>query len=118
MNDNKLKEADNTIIQRKQRINKIDDMVDIEKSKIKKYSDMQENYYSLSKNIDKCIDLISRSIKGPNTVAIFDEMQNDNRKQMIETTEMLDSKIKESKDKVNKLYSEKNELIQKKYKIE
>ncbi len=107
------KKIDNKIKSNKQRINEIDNILSIEKQKIKKIDEMQETIYELNKNMNKCIDLLSKSIKGKTTDIIFNDIENANRKFYIKTNNVLEEETIDTMKKINKLYKEKNQEVEK-----
>ena len=105
------KKADNRQITVKEKVNKIDDKLDTEKRKLQKLDDMQEELISLNKNLTKCIDSLSKSISGPITKNVFNDMHNSNRLFYIKTSNIIDEEATSSKRNINKLYQEKDEII-------
>ncbi len=105
------KRADNKVIETKQKINKIDDNLDSEKKKIKNLSDMQDSVNSINRNMDRCIELLSKSIKGPTTQNIFDDMHNTNRKFLINASQNIEDETTIARKNINELYKEKDRII-------
>ena len=102
---------DNFIISRKEKINKIDDMLEEEKKKIRKLENIQENLNSLNMNMSKCLNLFSKSIKGANTESVLNYISNYNDQLLNKTDEKINSSLKETKKEINKLYLEKENVI-------
>ena len=71
MNNKDNKIADNRIEKSKKKIAQIDESIDIEKNKLKKIDNIQEEFVSLNKSINRCIELLSSSIKGTKTPSLF-----------------------------------------------
>lgn len=107
------KKIDNNIKTTKQIINEIDNKLSVEKKKIKKLDEMQETLYELNKNMTKCIELLSKSIKGPTTNNIFSDMENKNRIFYIKGSSVLDEETELSMKKIQNLYKEKSNEIAK-----
>ena len=107
------KKIDNEIINSKKRINEIDNMLNNEKNRIKNINDIQNNIYELNKNTNKCIELLSKSIKGKRTNASLDDIRNNNRTFYIKASNILENETSEIKKKIAILYREKNEEIEK-----
>lgn len=105
------KKADNRTVNTKQKIKEIDDRLDIERKKLQKLDDMREEIISLNKNMDKCIDLLAKSIKGPVTKSIFNDMYDSNKIFFIKANSAIDEENNISKKEINKLYQEKDKLI-------
>lgn len=105
------KKLDNEILNTKNQINRIDNLIDDEKIRIKKLDSMQEDIVSLSKSINRCIDLLSQSIKGPQSESKYNDMRNSNKKSYINIATFLDDEAELSRKKINKLYDEKETLL-------
>ena len=105
------KKADNNILNYQNQINTLDNKIDNEKIIIKKIEKIQDDVVALTKSVDKCIDLLYKSIKGPTTNYEFDDMRNFNRKFLIETTNELDEETYQTQKKINKLTQEKEEIL-------
>lgn len=104
-------ETNNKVITTKQKINEIDYQIYEEKRKMKKINNIQENIAALSKNMSRCVDLLSKSIKGPTTKNIFDDMHDSNRIFYIQATCDLDELTEVSQKKINTLSIEKDKII-------
>ena len=109
MND---KRVDNTFINYRKAINNYEDQVDIEKQKLKKVEFMQDELISLNKNMETCIELLSKSIKGSNTTSRFEDMHNANRVFLLKSLSMLDEKKEELKKGINHLNEKKENMIE------
>lgn len=116
-----VKKIDNTIVSTKknettlnmkQRINEIDNMIDEERKKIKKIDVMQQDITTLNKNLNKCIDLLSKSVKGPTTHNMFNEMYETSRSLYVNLTSTLDEVAVSSIKSINKFSKQKDELIE------
>lgn len=104
------KKIDNEILVKKNQIKQIDSLIDNEKNKIKKIDSMQENIVSISKSMNRCIDLISLSVKGSKTENMLNDMRQSNKLFYMNMSTLLDDENKISNKKINKL-SEKKETI-------
>ncbi len=104
---------DNRITPYKKRINTIDDELESEKAKLKKIYTMQENLHDLNRSLNKCIYLLSKSIKGPNTEVVFSDMSDSSRSIIRNATATLEEKTMDIKGNIHKLYEEKEEIIEK-----
>ena len=66
MNDKEdTKSADNKI-DTKTKLRLVNDRIDVERQKMKNLDELEELFVSLNKNINKCVELLGRSIKGEN----------------------------------------------------
>ena len=111
-NEKVEKKIDNRIITNKQRINKIDDDLEFEKARLKKMDSMQEELHALNKSLSKCIYLLSKSIKGPNTNVVFEDMNNSNHMFLENASATLEEEMADTKKNIHKLYEEKETIIQ------
>ena len=104
------KEADNKISERKQQIYQIEDRIDSEKNKLNKISDIEDNFIALNKSINRCIELVSSSVKSKNNTYMYEDMRISNNTLLNRVSNTLD----EERDTVNKniknLYSEKSKI--------
>lgn len=91
---------------------RLEKMMDEEKIKIKKIDEIQEQLTSLTKNLNICIGLLARAMKGPNTQNIFNDMYDNNRSIYNNLTNELDEQIGLSEKNINKLIEEKDNLIE------
>jgi len=106
-----IKKADNSVITTKQNIEQIDDKINIEKERIRKLENIHEELISLNRNMDKCIEILSKSMKGPTSNVMFDDMHNSNRIFLLKTASNLTEQAELSRKNINKLYQEKDEII-------
>jgi len=95
----------------KKRINKIDNKIDSEKQRIKKFDDIQEEVTTLNKNLNKCIELLSVSIKGKTKEKMLHDMFDKNKSFYANFSSTLDDEISLTKKNINKLNEEKENLI-------
>lgn len=100
------KKADNKIIKKSSKKNVEDRLFD-EKKIIKKLDSIEEEIYSLKKNVDTCISLLDSSIKGGNIHQSLEEISNDNnkflsnvQKAIEDERESANKRIKELKEKI------------------
>ena len=107
------KKADNTILSKKQKINEIDDMLALEKKQAQKLENLRDNFWNLHKSMDRCVTLLSQSIKGPNIEITLSDMRDSSEKIYNKSNENINMELKRVKKRVNKLYSQKEEIIKK-----
>lgn len=105
------KRIDNEIINTNKILNEIDEKIDIEKNRIRQIDDMQDNVREINRGFDRVIDILSCSIKGPNTDMMFDDMRDTSRSFYIEASSSLDEEALEIRNNVNKLYQQKDDII-------
>ncbi len=104
------KVADNIISERKQQIYQIEDRIDSEKNKLNKISDIEDNFIALNKSLNRCIELVSSSVKSKKNTYMYEDMRISNNTLLNRVSNTLD----EERDAVNKniknLYSEKSKI--------
>ena len=109
MKDNNKDEKSIKDIKRK--VNEIDNRIDTEKIRIRKIAETQDHITSLRRNINWCIELLSKSMKGPTTQNRFDDMHNSNTLFYIKTASILDEESEKSRKNIVILSSEKDKII-------
>lgn len=112
------KKIDNEIKTHKAKINELDNHLNIEKKKLKRIDEMQESLYELNKNMSQCIELLSKSIVGGNSAKMFSEMENKNRTFYIKSNSILEEESARTMEKINGIYKEKINEIEKSKKEE
>ena len=110
-NEEENKRIDNRILTTKERINSIDEKLDNAKKRIRNLADMQENVESIAKSMNKCIDLLSKSVKGPKVNAKFNDMRNSNKLFLIKATASIEDETMTVRKSINELYKEKDMII-------
>ena len=104
------KVADNIISERKQQIYQIEDRIDSEKNKLNKISDIEDDFIALNKSLNRCIELVSSSVKSKKNTYMYEDMHISNNTLLNRVSNTLD----EERDAVNKniknLYSEKSKI--------
>ena len=98
------------ISERKQQIYQIEDRIDSEKNKLNKISDIEDNFIALNKSLNRCIELVSSSVKSKKNTYMYEDMRISNNTLLNRVSNTLD----EERDAVNKniknLYSEKSKI--------
>lgn len=107
----KDREIDNEIIERKKKIDIIDDKIDVEKKKLKQMEGIWDELISLNKNLNKCIDILSRSMRAPNSKYIYDDMRASNNGFLVKATVGMEEYTEVLKKNIHKLSDEKDQLI-------
>ena len=105
------RKADNRTISVRQRVNEVDDRLDDEKSKLQKLSNMQESVEAIAKNMDKCIELLSKSMKGPTTDNMFSDMSNSNKTFYTKASINIENEEMATRKNINELYKEKDKIL-------
>ena len=109
--DHKNKKIDNRILTPKEKINNIDERLDNAKKRIKNLSEMQENVEAIAKSMNKCIDLLSKSINGAQVNNKFNAMRDSNKLFLIKTTASIEEETITARKAINELYKEKDILL-------
>ena len=108
-NEKKI-QADNKIFITRTEIEHINDQIDMSKSKLKSLDDMEEGFSSLSKNISKCVELLSQSMKGNNVEQKLGAIMDNNRIYYLKAMGSIDDERQEAKKKLKELYDQKDEM--------
>lgn len=109
--DDPERKIDNRVVTSKSRISAIDEKLDIEKKRIKNLSDMQDTVNSIAKSMERCIDLLSKSIRGPKTNNRFNDMRNSNKVFLRKATDSIEEESMAVRKKINELYKEKDTIL-------
>ncbi len=109
--DQKNKKIDNRILTPKEKINNIDERLDNAKKRIKNLSEMQENVEAITKSINKCIDLLSKSVKGPQVNNKFNDMRDSNKLFLVKTSASIEEETISARKDINELYKEKDRIL-------
>ena len=104
------KMADNKININKASINRIDNEIDSNKSKIKTLNDMEEGFVSLSKNIEKCVELLSMSMKGNHIESKLSDISESNQVYLKKVVSTIDDEKTVANDRIKNLYDEKDRI--------
>ncbi len=105
------KQADNRIITKKQQIKNIDDSIGLEKTKLRKIDEMQEDLSNLNKDMSRLIDLLSKSVKGKEAAHRLENMQISTMRLYNKGNNNLEELVSSTKKNINNLYKEKENLI-------
>lgn len=110
MNENK-KVADNQIEDKKKNSkNELNDQIDNEKKLIKNIDDYKEKCVKASKDFNKCLELLSLSIRGTQSNRIIDEASSNNAASIAKISEVLDTEREAAEKRLNNLRYEKDNL--------
>ena len=63
---------DNEIIEKNNKLKKLDDRIDQKKEILKKYKDVEYGIGELNKSVNYCLDLLNKSIRGEQAQKILD----------------------------------------------
>lgn len=104
------KRIDNETTTIKEKLNKIDNKIDIEKRMTKKMEEMQEDLLTLNKSINRCVELLSVSTSGQTTRNMLNDINYQNKILYQNITSEIDEEMLDSKMRINKLYEEKDNI--------
>ncbi len=104
------KVADNIISERKQQIYQIEDRIDSEKNKLNKISDIEDNFIALNKSLNRCIELVSSSVKSKKNTYMYEDMRISNNTLLNRVSNTLDEERDAVKKNIKNLYSEKSKI--------
>ncbi len=105
-----VKIADNKININKASINRIDNEIDSNKNKIKTLTDMEDGFVSLSKNIEKCVELLSMSMKGNHIENKLSDISESNQVYLKKVVSTIDDEKTTATARIKNLYDEKDRI--------
>ena len=107
------KKADNLSYDKKRIINDLEEQIYDNKNKLKELVKMQESLIALDFNINNCINLLSKSMKGANDEALYSDMQEVNRKNLFNSLDVIEKDVDILKKNINELRTKKEEELSK-----
>ena len=107
------KKADNLSYAKKRVINDVEEQIYDNKKKIKELGKMQESLIALDFNINNCINLLSKSMKGANDEVLYNDMQEVNRKNLFNSLDVIEKDVDILKKNINELRTKKDEEFRK-----
>lgn len=105
------KKIDNRIISTKEKIYNVDERLDVAKKRINNLQGMQDSVNAIAKSMNRCIDLLSRSIKGPAVNNRLEDMRSTNKIFLAKSTASIEEETMTIRKEINELYKEKDRLI-------
>lgn len=96
------------------KIRMIEDKIDLEKERLKKINSMYDDIESFDRDINKCIDLLAKSVKGSNVNNIFDDVNESSSIFYKSIVSSLDEELEASKKAISKLTEEKEAILKSK----
>lgn len=98
----------------KREVQQIDNKIDVEKNKIKELNNVYDEIEVLSRNMNKCIDLLADSVKGPVANNIFNDAYESNIVFCRNTSNRIDEEMGLSKKIISNLSEEKESILKSK----
>lgn len=109
MNDKEdTKSADNKI-DTKTKLRLVNDRIDVERQKMKNLDELEELFVSLNRNINKCVELLGRSIKGENIGRKLSAIEENNKVSFNKSIYNINSDREEVKNLLSRLNDERDE---------
>ena len=90
----------------------LDHQIDSEYNRLSDMEKLQQELTTLHNSLNACIDIVSTSIVSKGLNEHFDRMKSDNRSEYLKAFQEVDSQIDESKNNINRLNEEKNDIIE------
>lgn len=109
-----VKKIDNRIITTKEKIYTVDEKLDVAKKRINNLHSMQDSVNAIAKSMNRCIDLLSKSIKGPTVYNRLEDMRSTNKIFLAKSTASIEEETMAVRKEINELYKEKDRLIREK----
>ncbi len=107
------KKADNFDYDKRKKIYDLDDKIYNNKKKIKELTNLQESLISIDFYINDCIDLLFKSIKSEKNSAIYNDIQDTNRKKLVDSLDIIEKNVDTLKKTLSELNEEKTKEIKK-----
>lgn len=108
MGDKETKSVDNKM-DTKTKLRLVNDRIDVEKQKMKNLDELEELFVSLNKNINKCVELLGRSIKGENIGKKLSAIEENNKVSFNKSIYNINSDREEVKNLLSRLNDERDE---------
>lgn len=108
MEEQEKKVADNRIYLNKQRINNIDVRIDNNKEKMKTLNSLEDGFVSLSKSVEKCVELLGASMKGNRIERKLADISDSNKIYLKNVMSSIDDQRTDAKEELKQLYNERD----------
>jgi septal ring factor EnvC (AmiA/AmiB activator) len=109
MDEKDKKVADNQIFAAKERINNIDNQIDSNKEKIKNLASLEDGFVSLSKSVEKCVELLGASMKGNKIERKLADISDNNKIYLRNVVSSIDTQRDETNETIKQLYNARDE---------
>lgn len=96
----------------KKELDSVDKQIDEQESLIKECNNANETFSRIRKSMDRCIDLLSRSVKGPSASKDYEEMHYVNESEYIKLTKEAENNRIEAIRKLEDLREQRQKLIE------
>jgi len=108
MEEQEKKVADNRIFVNTMRLNNIDSRIDDNKEKMKTLSNLEEGFVSLSKSVEKCVELLGASMKGGRIEQKLSDISDSNKLYLRNVMGNIDDQRTTAKEELKQLYNERD----------
>lgn len=96
----------------KKELDSVDKQIDEQEALIKECNNANETFSRIRKSMDRCIDLLSRSVKGPSASKDYEEMHYVNESEYIKLTKEAENNRIEATRKLEDLREQRQKLIE------
>ena len=96
----------------KKELDSVDKQIDEQESLIKECNNANETFSRIRKSMDRCIDLLSRSVKGPSASKDYEEMHYVNESEYSKLTKEAENNRIEATRKLEDLREQRQKLIE------
>ena len=96
----------------KKELDSVDKQIDEQESLIKECNNANETFSRIRKSMDRCIDLLSRSVKGPSASKDYEEMHYVNESEYSKLTKEAENNRIEAIRKLEDLREQRQKLIE------
>lgn len=109
----KKREADDELIRAKQNLRMVEEQIDANKAKLKIIDNDTDKFNNLNKSINRCIELLAVSVKGPKVTEELNEMRDGNASGYRGVVSSFDEDRENAKKELNSLYDQKETILKK-----
>lgn len=96
----------------KKELDSVDKQIDEQEALIKECNNANETFSRIRKSMDRCIDLLSRSVKGPSASKDYEEMHYVNESEYSKLTKEAENNRIEATRKLEDLREQRQKLIE------
>lgn len=96
----------------KKELDSVDKQIDEQESLIKECNNANETFSKIRRSMDRCIDLLSRSVKGPSASKDYEEMHYVNESEYNKLTKEAENNRIEATRKLEDLREQRQKLIE------
>ena len=108
MEEEEKKVADNRIYANTLKLNNIDSRIDNNKEKMKTLSNLEEGFVSLSKSVEKCVELLGASMKGNRIERKLADISDSNKIYLRNVMSNIDDQRTDAQTELKNLYNERD----------